>query len=94
MKQIETPRLPDPIMRRPCADREEKRVTHANETARDPRERDDKQPGGPDRNSLTATTPIREALSRPCEETLDRRLPDEKLLYALRHRIIPWKKNF
>ena len=26
--QIETPRLPDPIMRRPCADREEKRVTH------------------------------------------------------------------
>ncbi len=32
VKQIETPRLPDPIMRRPCADREEKRVTHANET--------------------------------------------------------------
>jgi hypothetical protein len=27
-KQIETPRLPDPIMRRPRADREEKRVTH------------------------------------------------------------------
>ena len=26
--QIETPRPPDPIMRRPCADREEKRVTH------------------------------------------------------------------
>jgi len=25
--QIETSRLPDPIMRRPCADREEKRVT-------------------------------------------------------------------
>jgi hypothetical protein len=34
VKQIETPRLPDPIMRRPCADREEKRVTHANEPAR------------------------------------------------------------
>ena len=32
VKQIETPRLSDPIMRRPCADREEKRVTHANET--------------------------------------------------------------
>lgn len=32
MKQIETPRLPDPIMRRPPADREEKRVTHVNET--------------------------------------------------------------
>ena len=28
--QIETPRLPDPIMRRPCADREEKRVTYGN----------------------------------------------------------------
>src|ERR1035437_9860822 len=28
--QIETPRLPDPIMRRPRADREEKRVTHGN----------------------------------------------------------------
>jgi hypothetical protein len=28
--QIETPRPPDPIMRRPCADREEKRVTHGN----------------------------------------------------------------
>jgi hypothetical protein len=26
--QIETPRPPDPIMRRPCADREEKRVTY------------------------------------------------------------------
>jgi hypothetical protein len=25
--QIGTPRLPNPIMRRPCADREEKRVT-------------------------------------------------------------------
>ena len=29
-RQIETPRLPDPIMRRPCADREEKRVTREN----------------------------------------------------------------
>ena len=27
-RQIETPRAPDPILRRPCADREEKRVTH------------------------------------------------------------------
>lgn len=33
VKQIETPHLPDPIIRRPCADREEKRVPHANETA-------------------------------------------------------------
>ncbi len=31
VKQIETPRLPDPIMRRPCADREEKRVTYGND---------------------------------------------------------------
>ena len=28
VKQIGTPRSPDPIMRRPRADREEKRVTH------------------------------------------------------------------
>jgi hypothetical protein len=33
VKQIETPRLPDPIMRRPPADREEKRVAHVNETS-------------------------------------------------------------
>jgi hypothetical protein len=31
VKQIETPRLPDPIMRWPGADREEKRVTHGSE---------------------------------------------------------------
>ena len=29
--QIETPRSPDPIMRRPCADREEKRVTRGSD---------------------------------------------------------------
>ena len=34
VKQIETPRLSDPIMRRPRADREEKRVTHGNETSK------------------------------------------------------------
>ena len=28
--QIETPHPPDPIMRRPCADRGEKRVTYGN----------------------------------------------------------------
>src|ERR1700712_4435592 len=33
VKQIETPRSPDPIMRRPCADREEKRVTRGSDTA-------------------------------------------------------------
>jgi hypothetical protein len=30
VKQIETSRLPDPIMRRPRADREEKQVTYGN----------------------------------------------------------------
>jgi hypothetical protein len=34
--QIETPRPPDPILRRPCADREEKRVTHGHETGGNP----------------------------------------------------------
>ncbi len=33
--QIETPRPPDPIMRRPRADREEKRVTHGNGNRRE-----------------------------------------------------------
>ena len=34
VKQIETPRFPDPIMRRPRADREEKRATCGNETSK------------------------------------------------------------
>ena len=34
--QIETPRPPDPILRRPRADREEKRVTHGRETGGNP----------------------------------------------------------
>jgi len=33
--QIETPRPPDPIMRRPRADREEKRVTHGKGISRE-----------------------------------------------------------
>ena len=33
--QIETPRPPDPIMRRPCADREEKRVTYWNDRSQE-----------------------------------------------------------
>ena len=48
--QIETPRPPDPIMRRPCADREEKRVTRGS----------DGSGQEPSRSSLTSTTPIRE----------------------------------
>jgi hypothetical protein len=55
VKQIETPRSPDPIMRRPCADREEKRVTPgATPSGREP-----------NRSSLTSTTPIREASQIP-----------------------------
>ncbi len=34
--QIETPRPPDPILRRPCADREEKRVTHGRDMGGNP----------------------------------------------------------
>lgn len=34
VKQIETPRPPDPNMRRPSVDREEKRVTHGGENSR------------------------------------------------------------
>jgi hypothetical protein len=34
VKQIGTPRSPDPIMRRPRADREEKRVTHGRDNCR------------------------------------------------------------
>jgi hypothetical protein len=41
-------------MRRPCADREEKRVTRGNEK--------DPQGGKLDQDSLTSTTPIRERL--------------------------------
>jgi len=37
VKQIGTPRPPDPIMRRPSVDREEKRATHGN---------DDQEPEG------------------------------------------------
>jgi hypothetical protein len=36
-RQIETPRPPDPILRRPCADREEKRVTHGRDMRSDER---------------------------------------------------------
>lgn len=50
VQQIETPRSPDPIMRRLRADREEKRVTRGGDMIRKE-----------DRKSLTSPTPIREA---------------------------------
>ena len=46
--QIETPRPPDPIMRRPCADREEKRVTHGRHLR--------------NKNSLPPATPYRKGV--------------------------------
>ena len=50
VRQIETPRSPDPIMRRPSADREEKRVTRGSDMIRTRKIR----------SSLTSQTPIRE----------------------------------
>ena len=46
--QIETPRPPDPILRRPCADREEKRETHG----RDMRNKNSLPPATPDRKGV------------------------------------------
>lgn len=54
VQQIETPRSPDPIMRRLRADREEKRVTRGGDMIR-------KEDRKEDRKSLTSPTPIREA---------------------------------
>ena len=51
VKQIETPRSPDPIMRRLRADREEKRVTRGSDTS---------GPGNIDGETLASRTPIRE----------------------------------
>ena len=51
VRQIETPRPPDPIMRRPRADREEKRVTHGSDRIRT----------RTNRSGLTSSAPIREA---------------------------------
>ena len=57
MKQIETSRLPDPIMRRPRADREEKRATHANEMSADKlTEREQLDSHDPNQRRLSETT--------------------------------------
>jgi hypothetical protein len=60
VKQIETPRFPGPIMRRPDADREEKRVTRGNETSK---KRDPIRTGRLDFND-----PNQRKLSEPAEE--------------------------
>lgn len=67
MKQIETPYLPDPIMRRPRADREEKRVIHGNESTRhcgEPEQlRKSLDEGNPKQRGLLAPSPCLMAVS-------------------------------
>ncbi len=58
VKQIETPRSPDPIMRRPRADREEKRVARGS---------DKPDTGNIDQETLASRTPIREGSDRARE---------------------------
>ena len=55
-RQIETPRPPDPIMRRPCADREEKRVTRGSDRSRT---RTDQEQLDSSLTSTTAEAPSR-----------------------------------
>ena len=54
VKQIQTPRSPDPIMRRPRADREEKRETHG---------RDDSRPKEKSKEQLDPINPNQRGLS-------------------------------
>lgn len=61
VKQIGTPRSPYPIMRRPRADREEKRETHGRDDSRRT-EKGSENRLKKARSSLTQPTPIREAL--------------------------------
>ena len=55
VNQIETPCSPDPIMRRPCADREEKRVTRGS----------DQSGMRTDQEQLDLTNPNQRGLSEP-----------------------------
>src|SRR4051812_28613514 len=71
--QIETPRPPDPIMRRPRADREEKRVIHG----RDMTKEEQLDPRNPNQRGLSA---IRQHLSSS---------PRYKLSYTVRGWGIP-----
>jgi hypothetical protein len=59
VKQIGTPRSPYPIMRRPRADREEKRETHGRDDSRRT-EKGSENRLKKARSSLTQPTPIRE----------------------------------
>ena len=75
VKQIETPCSPDPILRRPCADREEKRVTRESDTIR--KRSDQKQ--------LDPKTPIREDFSNDALRSRRGR-PGPDLFAVARHR--------
>jgi len=77
--QIETPRPPDPIMRRPRADREEKRVTHG----RDMRNEDRLDPSNPNqrrflaRRFAVARTSTIVATSRSARVAANDRVPSD-----------------
>ena len=58
VKQIETPRSPDPIMRRPCADREEKRVTRGSDIIRTRRQQEQLDLNDPNQRGLLASTAL------------------------------------
>jgi hypothetical protein len=55
--QIGTPCLPDPIMRRPCADREEKRVTHRSDTIPIARDQEQLDLNNPNQRGLLVSVP-------------------------------------
>src|SRR3546814_16906943 len=53
VKQIEAPRSPDPIMRRPCADCEEKRVTYGDDEPDDDADQEQLDLANPNQRGLS-----------------------------------------
>src|SRR3546814_17598535 len=53
VKQIEAPRSPDPIMRRPCADCEEKRVTYGDDEPDDDADQEQLDLDNPNQSGLS-----------------------------------------
>src|SRR3546814_6302777 len=53
VKQIEAPRSPDPIMRRPCADCEEKRVTYGDDEPDDDADQEQLDLDNPNQRGLS-----------------------------------------
>ena len=66
VRQIETPRSPDPIMRRPCADREEKRVTRGSDISGQDSEQEQLDLNDPNQRSLLE----RDDFSSSCHRAL------------------------